>query len=137
MMIRIEQGKGNKDRYTILSPLLLEELRSYWKACHPTLWLFPSTDDKQMNRATAQVIFKKAKRLAGITKQVSFHTLRHCFATHLLEAGVDLRTIQIIMGHASIKSTALYLHVAKKNIASTKSPLDLLGSSHLKQIGLG
>lgn len=137
MMIRVEQGKGNKDRYTILSPLLLEELRSYWKSCRPRLWLFPSTPQTKMNRATAQSIFKKAKKIAGIKKNVSFHTLRHCFATHLLEAGVDLRTIQIIMGHVSIKSTALYLHVAQKNIAATKSPLDLLGSPAIKQLGLG
>lgn len=137
MMIRVEQGKGNKDRYTILSPLLLKELRSYWKAYRPTLWLFPSTPETKMNRATAQSIFKKAQKSAGIKKNVSFHTLRHCFATHLLEAGVDLRTIQIIMGHVSIKSTALYLHVAKKSIAATKSPLDFLGAPHIKQLGLG
>lgn len=137
MMIRVAQGKGNKDRYTILSPLLLKELRSYWLACRPKDWLFPSTPETKMNRATAQTIFKKAKKLAGIKKDVSFHTLRHCFATHLLEAGIDLRTLQIIMGHVSIKSTALYLHVAQKKIAATKSPLDFLGAPHIKQLGLG
>jgi len=136
MMIRVEQGKGNKDRYTILSPLLLKELRSYWLKYRPHPWLFPSTHSNKMNRYTAQLIFKKAQRLARIKKNVSFHTLRHCFATHLLEAGVDLRTIQIIMGHVSIKSTALYLHVAKKHIGATKSPLDLLGSSYIKELGL-
>jgi len=136
MMIRVEQGKGSKDRYTVLSPLLLKELRSYWAAYRPHEWLFPSTGSNKMNRYTAQLIFKKAKELAGIAKDVTFHTLRHCFATHLLEAGVDLRTIQIIMGHASIKTTSLYLHVTKKNIGATKSPLDLLGSSYIKQLGL-
>lgn len=137
MMIRVEQGKGNKDRYTILSPLLLKELRAYWKAYRPKDWLFPSTPRTKMNRATAQAVFKKAKNMARIKKNVSFHTLRHCFATHLLEAGVDLRTLQIIMGHVSIKSTALYLHVAKKQIAATKSPLDFLGLPFIKQLGLG
>ena len=138
MMIRVTQGKGNKDRYTVLSPLLLTELRSYWKAYHPKQWLFPAAGPAQrkMNRYTLSAIFKRAKNKAGISKNVSFHTLRHCFGTHLLEAGVDLRTIQVMMGHASIKSTALYLHVAKKNIGSSQSPLDLLGADAIKELSL-
>ncbi len=129
MMVRIEHGKGDKDRYTILSPRLLDELRSYWRVYHPDPkgWLFPNRSTKErLSRATPQLVFKEAKKKAGIRKKVTFHSLRHGFATNLLEAGVDIRTIQILMGHSSITSTAKYLHIARKDLSSAKSPLDLL-----------
>ncbi|MBC8389027.1 MAG: site-specific integrase [Actinobacteria bacterium] len=129
MMIRIENGKGGRDRYTILSPRLLEELRSYWKKYKPDprYWLFPNGKTKKhLTKTSPRLAFDIAKRKAGIKKKVTFHGLRHSFATHMLEAGVDIRTIQVLMGHASIGSTAAYLHVARKNLDSAKSPLDLL-----------
>lgn len=129
MMVRIEQAKGAKDRYSILSPRLLGELRLYWKAYRPDPkgWLFPNKSTKEkLTRATPQLIFKKAKKKAGIKKKVTFHSLRHGFATNLLEAGVDLRTIQILLGHSSIVTTARYIHIARKDLGGTKSPLDLL-----------
>ena len=127
MMIRIEKGKGDKDRYTILSPRLLKELRSYWLEYRPDHWLFENKITKErLTRSTPHLIFKAALKKAAITKNVTFHGLRHSFASHLLEAGVDIRTIQILMGHSSITTTARYLHVARKNLGSIKSPLDLL-----------
>ena len=129
MMVKIEHGKGDKDRYSILSPRLLAELRSYWKVYHPDPkgWLFPNRSTKErLTRSTPQLIFKAAKKKAAITKKVTFHSLRHSFASHLLEADVDIRTIQILLRHSSITSTAKYLHVARKNLSSAKSPLDLL-----------
>ena len=129
MMVKIEHGKGDKDRYTILSPRLLSELRSYWKVYRPDPkgWLFVNRSTKErLTRSTPQLVFKKAKKKAAITKKVTFHSLRHSFASHLLEAGVDIRTIQILLGHSSITTTARYLHVARKNLSSAKSPLDLL-----------
>lgn len=127
MMIRVEQGKGSKDRYTILSGRLLSELRDYWRIYRPSTWMFPSKDQNQhVCRETAQRIYYESKERAGITKGRGIHMLRHCFATHLLEAGVDLRTIQILMGHSSIRSTSLYLQLTTKRLSSTQSPLDLL-----------
>jgi site-specific recombinase XerD len=127
MMIRVEQGKGNKDRYTILSRRLLSELRDYWKIYRPPAWMFSSKEQNQhVCRETAQRIYYECKERAGITKGRGIHMLRHCFATHLLEAGVDLRTIQILMGHSSIRSTSLYLQLTSKRLSSTQSPLDLL-----------
>src|SRR5437762_5819869 len=103
MLIRVEQGKGRKDRYTILSPRLLNELRQYWKFCRPKEWLFPGeTPDRPIHEGTAQRIYNHARQRAGIQKGRGIHTLRHCFATHLLEMGVDLPTIQALMGHASV-----------------------------------
>ena len=130
MTIRIKNGKGGKDRYTILSQRLLAELRCYAKAYRSQFWLFPSQrSNGSLNRRTAQVIFEQAKERVGITKNVSFHSLRHTFATHLLEAGVDIRTIQILLGHSSITTTARYLHVARKDIKAVKSPLDMFDLS--------
>ncbi|MHB8280756.1 MAG: tyrosine-type recombinase/integrase [Candidatus Humimicrobiaceae bacterium] len=127
MMVRIEHGKGGKDRYTILSIRLLKQLRLYWLKYRPDNWLFYSGRNKdKLSRATPQQVFKKAKIKAGIKKNVVFHSLRHNFATNLLESGVDIRTIQILMGHTSITSTSIYLHVARKDTGSVKSPLDLL-----------
>jgi len=127
MMIRVDDGKGNKDRYTILSERLLKELRIYWTMYRPTLWLFPAKDPKKpMHKGTAQKIYYTAKKRAKITRGKGIHTLRHCFATHMLEAGEDPRTIQVLMGHSSIVTTMVYLQVTRKKLASTKSPLDLL-----------
>ncbi len=127
MMIRISQGKGNKDRYTILSKRLLEELRIYYKKYRPSEWLFSGRKPGQpMPKSTAAAIYYNAKDKAGIKKGKGIHTLRHCFATHMLEAGVDLRTIQVLMGHSSIMTTVVYLKVTRKQISSTQSPLDSL-----------
>ena len=127
MMIRVEQGKGKKDRYTILSKRLLHELRTYWQSYRPSIWLFPGKKPaKHITDSTARAVFMMAKAWAGITKRGGIHMLRHSFATHLLEAGVDLRTIQLLMGHASIASTMGYLHLTRKKLDETQSPLDML-----------
>jgi site-specific recombinase XerD len=127
MLIRVRQAKGQKDRYVMLSPRLLEALRSYWKKYRPTDLLFPgmrggrSITTRQVYRACRQ-----ACAAAGLTKHATVHTLRHSFATHLLEGGIDLRTIQVLLGHGSIKTTALYAHVTTQRVQSVTSPLDLL-----------
>lgn len=127
MLIRVEQGKGKKDRYTLLSPQLLQELRAYWRAYQPGEWLFPNEKrNGPMRRGTAQAIFYNLKRRAGLQRGHGIHTLRHCFATHLLEAGVDLRTIQLLLGHNSIQTTCLYLHVTVKRLTQLQSAFDLL-----------
>ena len=127
MMIRVRKGKGDKERYTILSKRLLKELRTYYKRYRPSEQLFSGRKPGQpMPTSTAAAIYYNAKKRAGIKKGKGIHTLRHCFATHMLEAGVDLRTIQMLMGHSSIMTTMLYLKITKKQISSTQSPLDLL-----------
>lgn len=127
MTIRVEKGKGNKDRYTILSPRLLQDLRAYWRQYRPTSWLFPGRIlDEHITRWSASEAFRTAKRAAGIQKSGGIHALRHSFATHLLERGVDLRTIQVLLGHRSLLSTMRYLQVARKKLESTQSPLDSL-----------
>ncbi|MDP2866363.1 MAG: tyrosine-type recombinase/integrase, partial [Elusimicrobiota bacterium] len=127
MLIRVGQGKGNKDRYTLLSPRLLQQLRDYWRKYHPSSWLFQGQKpDRPLGRASASLVFRTAKEKAGIHKVGGIHSLRHAFATHLLEAGVDARTIQILMGHKSIFSTMRYLQVTCKKLGNTQSPLDLL-----------
>jgi site-specific recombinase XerD len=132
MMIRVVCGKRAKDRYTLLSQRLLQELRAYWLAYRPHTWLFPGANPEHpFNDDKARTVFNQAKAKAGIRKQGSIHLLRHCFATHLLEAGVDLRTIQILMGHSSISSTVWYLHLTRKNLDATQNPLDLLDLSAL------
>ncbi|OGW44940.1 MAG: hypothetical protein A2X57_10180 [Nitrospirae bacterium GWD2_57_8] len=127
MLLRVEQSKGNKDRFTLLSKTALETLREYWKACRPKDWLFPSDTrpEEHVPIDTIRAAFKRAKSVAGIRKPASCHTLRHSFATHLLESGVDLHTIQLLLGHSDIRNTTVYLHVSKKNIARIVSPLDL------------
>lgn len=127
MLIRVEQGKGNKDRFTLLSRVALETLREYWKEYRPKDWLFPRDTNpvEPVPVNTIQSAFKRAKRQAGVKKPSSCHTLRHSFATHLLEDGVDLHTIQVLLGHSSIRTTTVYLHVSKKNLAKIVSPLDL------------
>ena len=125
MVIRIEQGKGRKDRYVMLSPHLLELLRAWWKAARPQGWLFPGQNrvnpltTRQLNRACHAAAY-----LAGIDKRVSLHTLRHSFATHLLEQNIDIRVIQVLLGHAKLDSTALYTRVATKTIREVMSPLE-------------
>ena len=133
MVIRVEQGKGRKDRYAMLSEPLLELLRAWWKAARargvmlPSGWLFPGQNPidplttRQLNRA-----FHGAKEAAGIDKRVSLHTLRHCFATHLLEQKVDIRVIQVLLGHTKLDTTAHYSHVASTTLKAVKSPLEHL-----------
>jgi len=124
-MIRVEQGKGRRDRYTMLSERLLAELRSYWKEKRPDPWLFPGWHGPLTVRS-AQRAYSNGLERAGLQRGRGIHTLRHCFGTHLLEAGVDLRTIQVLMGHASILTTTRYLQVSRKTLEGTRSPLDLL-----------
>lgn len=134
MTIRIQQGKGRKDRYTTLSPRLLKELRGYWKRCRPSEWLFPGKfPDRPMPRDTAYTIYVKAQLKAGIHKTGGIHSLRHAFATHMLEAGVDLRTLQILMGHRSLMTTQRYLRVTRKNLGAPGRPMDLLAITKKKR----
>jgi integrase/recombinase XerD len=127
MVVRIEQGKGQKDRYVMLSPKLLETLRSYWRAVHPRKWLFEGRAAGQpLNRSAVELACKKARRLSGIRKPITPHSMRHAFAVHLLESGTDVRTIQLLLGHRSLATTARYLRIATSKVCSTSSPLDLL-----------
>ena len=127
MVLRIAQGKGKKDRYVMLSPKLLEVLRAWWQVDRPRHWLFPGErPEKPISRKAVQLACKRAVRRAGLAKPVSPHALRHAFAVHLLEAGTDLRTIQLLLGHRSLQTTANYLRVATSKVCSTASPLDLL-----------
>jgi integrase/recombinase XerD len=127
MLIRVEQGKGKKDRYSLLSKVALETLREYWKKYRPKEWLFPKDTNRleHIPPGTVSAAFMHARRKANLRKPATCHTLRHSFATHLLEAGVDLHTIQVLLGHSSIRTTTIYLHVSKKNLARIVSPLDL------------
>lgn len=128
MLIHVRLGKGAKDRMVKLSPQLLAVLREYWRARRPGNWLFPMDHDPQrpMDSGTAHRIIARAARRAGITRRVSPHTLRHSYATHLLDAGTDLRTIQVLLGHRNLKTTTVYLHVSKARLAAAASPLDRL-----------
>jgi integrase/recombinase XerD len=127
MVIRVRQGKGQRDRLVMLSPRLLALLRHYWKLYRPQAWLFPGAHRAQpMTRDGVWFICRQAGKTAGLSKIVHPHLLRHAFATHLLEAGVDLRRIQLLLGHASLRSTSLYLHVAPMAAQETTSPLDAL-----------
>jgi site-specific recombinase XerD len=128
MLIRVNQGKGRKDRYTLLSARLLEELRAYWRQYRPQQgWLFPGGNGKgSLSADAAKRIFYAAKERAEIQHGHGIHCLRHSFATHLMEAGVPLPTIQRLMGHASLNSTAKYLHVTSQHLDGIHSPLDLL-----------
>jgi len=136
MCIKVRQGKGGKDRYapkevplgdTILSPRLLESLRLYWRAFRPRRWVFPNrAGNAQIGEKTVQRLYSATRDAAGLPPGGGIHTLRHCFATHLLEAGVDLHTIQRLLGHGHISTTMRYLHLAQARLTGTTSPLELL-----------
>jgi len=127
MVIRVRRGKGQKDRYVMLSPRLLEVLRAYWKAARPGDFLFPgAAADRPLTTGSVGKVCSRARRAAGLDKHVTVHTLRHSFATHLLESGTDLRTIQVLLGHRSLSTTAQYIHVATASLPSTTSPFDRL-----------
>ncbi len=127
MVLRIEQGKGRKDRYVMLSAQLLAILRSYWKQATPACWLFPGRDGTEpVDTETLHAACRAAVRDSGLAKPVSVHTLRHSFATHLLEAGTDIRIIQVLLGHARLSTTAIYTRVATNVIAGIVSPFDRL-----------
>jgi site-specific recombinase XerD len=127
--LRVEQGKGQRDRYTLLPPTLLQHLRDYWKLTRPSCWLFPGKRPDQPLTATAiQRGCGPAARRAGLAKRVTTHAMRHCFATHLLETGTDLRTIQQLLGHRSLQTTAVYLHVATARDGTSRTT-DLLADT--------
>lgn len=127
MVIRVEQGKGGKDRFVMLSPQLLRILRGYWRLTRPQRWLFPGRDEERPLVANVlHAACRSACAAAGLSKTVTVHTLRHTFATHLLESGADVRVIQVLLGHANLASTARYTQVATKTISNTPSPLDRL-----------
>jgi integrase/recombinase XerD len=127
MVIRVAQGKGRKDRYVMLSPTLLTLLREYWKTARPADWLFPSKVPGQPLRAkNIQLACQDARQAAGLTKPVTVHTLRHSFATHLLESGTNVRAIQLLLGHRSLATTARYTQVSPQALGATPSPLDRL-----------
>ena len=129
MVIRVVQGKGQKDRYVMLSAKLLKILRAYWKAMHPKDWLFPGGHPGQpISKDAVEEACRKAHRASGLAKPVTPHSLRHAFAVHLLESGTDVRTIQLLLGHRSLATTARYLRIATNKVCSTSSPLDLLPS---------
>lgn len=127
-LIRVRQGKGKRDRYVLLSPTLLAHLRQYWKAYKPKSWLFPGRlPNHYLSPASVQKACPAARVKARINKPITTHTMRHCFATHMLEAGTDLRKIQLLLGHGSLNTTAIYLHVATRTLKATKKSMDLLG----------
>jgi site-specific recombinase XerD len=127
MVIRVEQGKGQKDRYVMLSPKLLELLRMWWRTERPTLWLFPGDrPGHPISKDAVEQACQKARRRSRIPKPITPHLLRHAFAVHLLETGTDVRTIQLLLGHRSLATTARYLRIARIKVCSTASPLDWL-----------
>jgi integrase/recombinase XerD len=130
MVVRIRGGKGRKDREVMLSPALLEALRDHWRRYKPHEWLFPGgkwhTAKKPITTKVVWQVCQRAAQRAGLEKKVHPHLLRHCFATHLLEAGADLRTIQMMLGHRDLEETTIYLHVSKRHLNATASPLDAL-----------
>lgn len=127
MVIRVDQGKGQKDRYVMLSPKLLESLRGWWRVEKPKQWLFPGDIPGQhISTCAVELACQKAQRCCAIPKPITPHSLRHAFAVHLLESGTDVRTIQLLLGHRSLATTARYLRIATSKVCSTSSPLDLL-----------
>jgi len=127
MLIQVRHGKGARDRTVMLSPQLLTILHTYWRLAGPGEWLFPGRDEtKPLDVQVLHAACRSATRAAGLSKRVSVHTLRHSFATHLLESGVDIRIIQVLLGHKSLSTTARYTQVATTTIARTQSPLERL-----------
>ena len=139
MVIHVLQGKGGRDRDVLLSPKLLETLREYWRWLKPKIWLFPGMvnnwrADVPMTEKVVWEAVRAAKERAGITKHVSPHTLRHSFATHMLEAGADLRTIQVLLGHAKLEDTSVYLHLSRRHLQAVASPLEALDLSQSGEV---
>jgi site-specific recombinase XerD len=134
--IRVVQGKGAKDRYTLFSPTLQQELRAYWRLFRPPVWLFPSTlfPDRPLTCAAVERAFSQAVQRAGLPDRGGIHSLRHSFATHLLEAGVDLPTIQRLLGHSQLSTTATYLHVRQPHLNQLRSALDLIDFTRAPQL---
>jgi site-specific recombinase XerD len=127
MVIRVQQGKGQKDRYTLLAQRALDVLRDYWREYRPSGWLFPGKPATEpLSVSAVQRVFERGLHQAGIKKPASVHTLRHSFATHLLEDGTDLYHIQRLLGHSTPKTTTIYLHLSRKDLGSVTSPLDLV-----------
>ena len=130
MQLRVAQGKGKKDRYALLSPVTLNLLRDYWRQYRPFSWLFPGrSPERPISTRSIQKVFKDAKRKAGIKKPATVHTLRHSFATHLLEAGTDIYRVQKLMGHTTPKTTTIYIHLRRQDLLKVVSPLDSLMDS--------
>jgi integrase/recombinase XerD len=127
MVLRVDQGKGQKDRDVMLSPRLLEMLREWWKVARPETWLFQGAiPGRPITRGAVEQACQKAHRMSGIRKPITPHSLRHAFATHLLESGTDVRTIQLLLGHRSLGTTSRYLKIATSTLCATTSPFDLL-----------
>ena len=133
MLIKVAGAKGRKDRYTMLSKKLLGELRHYYKTCRPQTYLFPSSIKKRkdypLSYEAVRCIYEKARNKAGVKKGKGLHTLRHSFATHLLEAGYDIRKIQLLLGHSRLTTTMIYLHVSRETLSKVPSPLDLIATA--------
>jgi len=137
MLIKVVDGKGGKDRYSVLSKKLLRELRDYYKKHRPQTYLFPSSythkKGKPLSYESIRSIYEKARIKAGVKKGEGIHTLRHSFATHLLEAGYDIRKIQVLMGHTRLTTTMIYLHVSRETLSKIPSPLDLIDTKHAEK----
>lgn len=136
MVIHVRAGKGGRDRYTVLSARFLAFLREYFRKHRPDGWLFPGkTADGHASPDTSRRVFHAALAASGLSKKITPHALRHCFATHLLESGVDIAVIQVLLGHGSLRATEVYTHVSVEHIGRVKSPLDLLGTPAAKPLG--
>ena len=130
MVLYVRQGKRRKDRVVPLSKTLLELLRAYYRAVHPRDWLFPGRYGRHLSVRVAQHALERARRTSGVKRRMTVHTLRHGFATHLLEAGTNLRTLQLLLGHASLRTTTVYAHVSTRELLAVTSPLDGPAPSH-------
>jgi integrase/recombinase XerD len=135
-LILVHAAKGGRDRYTLLSERLLVFLRDYWRRARPQQWLFPGqTRAGHTSPATVRRVFRQALATSGSTKQLTSHALRHSFATHLIESGVDVTVVQMLLGHASLRTTEVYTHISLEYLGSTRSPLDLLGTPAAAVLG--